>query len=390
MDSTDGTSHDAFVARAFLDGLRASGFPASLAIAASAGLEEACQAVGVPFRIQPHGGWFDSGYLHRIFAGWARDFCLSLRLRRIYRRLQPAMVVVRGVRGWAAVRAAGTAQIPCLWYLRELTPYYEVLPDTYYYQPADTDLVLRQMHRFGTYFVGSSRAVIKNRLGRRWVERTPVLYEPVDPRFFRERRPPEKARSELALPTDSPLVGVVFSPNRPAECVFFLRMARMIWQFRTAVHFCLMGESPVVLRQRLESRLARWRRTSQVHYLEPTVDRGAFFRACDVVALLEETSATGRSALEAMAVGAVVAARKIAANREVVHAGRTGMAQPAFRFRRMADRILRLLSQPETRMRIGRNAREWAIRHHSLYAFRRRLRRLLWEVFRQAQGLAQA
>ena len=383
VDSVEDSSQDGHVAKAILEVFASLRFQPTAVVPRDNTFAEICRQSGVPVRVIPHGISRDSSPPLAAFRRWWDGVLAHPRMARLCRRLSPRLVFVRGVAGWPAIRAAGRMAIPTVWYLRELSPTFEPAPSAQYYYEDAGDLIRQKKHRFGTFFLASSRAVSRDRLGWLWMKQTPVLPEPVHPRFFAENRSPAEARRLLGLPQNIPLLGTILSSDRPKTVEFFLRVARIVSRFVRSLHYVFPGELPPAVRQQVEQRFHYRKLPNRLHFLTGQANEPAFYRACNVVACFEDASPTGRSALQAMAVGTPVVVPKWAALTEVVWDGITGRAIPLTRFRKFAEAVLVLLNQPEARTRLVANAKAYVRRRHSVYAFKRRLQKFLKGILAQ-------
>ncbi len=383
VDSVEDPAQDGHVAKAILEVFAKLRFQPTVIVPTDNTFADICRQNGVSVQAIPHGISRDSSPPLAALRHWWNNLLACPRMARLCRRLGPRLVFVRGVAGWPAIRAAGRMGIPTVWYLRELSPTFEPAPSAQYYYEDAGDLIRRKKHRFGTFFLASSRAVTRDRLGWDWVKQTPVLPEPVHPRFFTENRSPAEARRLLGLPQDVPLLGTVLSPDRPTNVEFFLRVARIVSRFVRSLHYVFPGELPPAVRQQVEQRFHYRKLPNRLHFLTGQESEPAFYRACNLVACIEHASPTGRSALQAMAVGTPVVVPKWAALTEVVWDGITGRAIPLTRFRKFAEAVLVLLNQPEARTRLVANAKAYVRRRHSVYAFKRRLQEFLAGILAQ-------
>jgi glycosyltransferase involved in cell wall biosynthesis len=383
VDSVEGPAQDGHVAKAILEVFASLRFQATVVVPTNNTFAEFCRQNGFSVQVIPHGISRDSSTRLAAFRRWWDGILACPRMVRLCRRLSPRLVFVRGVAGWPAIRAAGRMGIPTVWYLQELCPTFQPAPSAQYYYDDAGDLIRQKKHRFGTFFLASSRAVSRDRLGWHWVKQTPVLPEPVHPRFFAENRSPAEARQLLGLPQGVLLLGTILSSDREKTVEFFLRVARIVSRFVRSLHYVFPNELPPAVRQQVEQRFRYRKLPNRLHFLTGQANEPVFYRACNVVACIEHASPTGRSALQAMAVGTPVVVPKWAALTEVVWDGITGRAIPLTRFRKFAEAVLVLLNQPEARTRLVANAKAYVRRRHSVYAFKRRLRTFLERILTQ-------
>ena len=100
---------------------------------------------------------------------------------------------------------------------------------------------------------------------------------------------------------------------------------------------------------------------------------------CAVFALVSKQETLPVAILEAMAAGRPVVASPVGGVPRVVHDGETGYLVPHGDPATLADRLTRLLREPELRARFGANARRYALNHFTLDSVSRRT----LDVYRQ-------
>jgi glycosyltransferase involved in cell wall biosynthesis len=181
---------------------------------------------------------------------------------------------------------------------------------------AYTAWMRRWICRYGTQFVGPTRASLEAFWGPQW-EPDPnkrVIYNGIDVERFLQPMDREGVRDELKLPRDSRLilnVGRFVAHKRQA---FLVGVARELVTRRDDVYFLLIGDGP--LHERVEAEVAKASLTNRFRFLRgaPSLDR--YWLASDVFAFLSANEGFGIVVVEAAAAGLPVIACDIPGVRE--------------------------------------------------------------------------
>jgi glycosyltransferase involved in cell wall biosynthesis len=163
--------------------------------------------------------------------------------------------------------------------------------------------------------------------------------------------PPARLHQDLWLPHDAPIVGNVAAlvPHKGQK--HLIDAAALVVRRVPDARFVIAGEGE--LRPSLERQIKE-------HHLEKHVLLAGFrpdvlslHKAFDVFAMSSVSEGLGTSLLDAMACGRPIVATTAGGIPEVVVDGQTGLLVPPRDHQAMADAIVRLLSDPELRKRMG-------------------------------------
>jgi glycosyltransferase involved in cell wall biosynthesis len=165
-------------------------------------------------------------------------------------------------------------------------------------------------------------------------------------------------RSRFQLPQDRELI-VQVSWMIPEKGVLdFLEAARMVLQENPRAHFVLVGNGDHM--QDYQQRAVQMGISNAVTWtglLENPVEDGVY-AAGDIFCLPSRwQEAFGWVITEAMSFEKPVIASAIGGIPEIIDEGITGYLVPSGSPRHLADRMLKLLNDPETRQKMGRNGR---------------------------------
>ena len=143
----------------------------------------------------------------------------------------------------------------------------------------------------------------------------------------------------------------------------FLRIAARIRQALPQTEFLLAGDGP--LRAEIEQQARELGLDGAVLFLGDRRDIPAVHASIDVAVLTSDSESLSNVILEAMAAGLPVVAFQGGGNPELID-GRRGALAASGNEAEFADAVLRLLTQPDVRGEMGRNARRFAEEHFGL------------------------
>lgn len=180
-----------------------------------------------------------------------------------------------------------------------------------------------------------------------------------------------EARARLGIPEDALVLGTI-SVFRPVKCLpDLLEAAALVARARPNVHVLIGGEapdrqvakiSPDVLRAK-----AKELGLDRVLHLPGYIpDAPSMLGAFDVFVNCSAFEGASNSLIEAMAAGIPVVATRVGGNTDLVTDDLNGVLVPPGSPRALGVALLRLLSSPETRRRLGRvGAEQMRVRHTS-------------------------
>lgn len=205
-------------------------------------------------------------------------------------------------------------------------------------------------------YAATSRAV--------WRYNPTVIPNPVNHRRFHPDADGSVVRDRLGIPSRRPLVLLVgrIVPHKGIE--HFIEAARFI----PGATFALGGEGPSLdAMRRFASTMGV---AARMHFLGrvPDAELPAVYAACDVFALpsVSRLEAFGVAALEAMSTGKPVVVSDIPGVREVIRDGREGVLADPVNPQDLAQKIRKLLANPDARREMGRRGREKVLAEFSV------------------------
>jgi glycosyltransferase involved in cell wall biosynthesis len=209
-------------------------------------------------------------------------------------------------------------------------------------------------------FVANSRAVAQyvNELDGIPLEKITVIYNGV-------HVPAERLDGRRG---ENPVVGIVSNLNREVKRVdLFLQAARLIADAFPQIRFVIVGDGH--LRPALSDLCSALGLTDLVSFRGRVADPSGEIARFDIGVLTSDSEGLPNSILEYMAAGIPTVARRVGGNPEVTADGETGLLVDGDDAPAIAHAVLRLLSDPELRERMGRRARAVAVSGFSLGAY---------------------
>jgi len=282
-------------------------------------------------------------------------------LERMIAESRPDVLVVR--EGWVPY-SSGVAKrhsIPTLAMVRG-NPTSAILSGTY---PAALGEGFLAELRKAEHVVTVARHFLPG-LKRLGFENACSIPNAVDTASFAPRGKDKALSAKLGI-DDSNIVALhaaqIKSVKRPLDIV---RSAPAVLRRDPNVLYLIVGEGP--LREEMQTLAGelgvreRFRFESFVDY----ADMPDYMNVADLAVLPSEREGLARVYLEAQACGKALIASDIAAAREVVTHGQTGLLFRMGDLEDMAEKILLAAGDPLLREKIGKAAREQALRHHNL------------------------
>ncbi|MGD0901896.1 MAG: glycosyltransferase family 4 protein [Terracidiphilus sp.] len=176
---------------------------------------------------------------------------------------------------------------------------------------------------------------------------------------------PSDVRDRLGIPREVPLVGFVGRLTCDKGLPELMEAFDAILQAQPAAHLLLAGWFDVAedaLRADLRNRIENHPR---VHCTGFVADTAPYYRAMDVMVLPTWREGFPNVVLEAAATGIPVVTTIATGSRDSVVPEVTGLLIPPGYPQAISEAVLKLLSDPARRQRMGVAAREWVVEHYS-------------------------
>ena len=213
--------------------------------------------------------------------------------------------------------------------------------------------------RFSTVVVPNSESG-KSYLLNRGIEpsRIKVIYNGINlDRLTYDPKKVDQMRSEMNLPPDGKVVGIVARLHPAKDQFTFLKAAKLVLQAIPDARFAIVGDG--VLRTELENFAHELGITSETTFFGYQRDVGSYISTFDVACLCSiDLEGCSNATLEAMALGKPVVITDVGGNRELVNDGKNGFLIPTQSAEILADRIITCINQPERSNKMGQQAKE--------------------------------
>jgi glycosyltransferase involved in cell wall biosynthesis len=269
-------------------------------------------------------------------------------LVRIMQEVQPDVVVVRGYNaetlGRIAARIAGVPHT-VMWVhnIGDATPRSKVR--------ATVDRLLTPWT--SSYFgvAEAQQQYMVNELGYP-ADKIRIIYNGVDPALF-DAGPTERGvLAEFGLDDSDAVVGILAALRPEKDHATLLRAARIVIDKIPRARFLVIGDGAT--RPHLEALCADLQISSHVHFAGARSDVTTLLRAIDVFTLSSATVECFPIALlEAMACARPAVCTAVGGVPEMIHHGETGYLVPPKDPRQLANRLVSLLSSPQSARRMG-------------------------------------
>jgi glycosyltransferase involved in cell wall biosynthesis len=220
------------------------------------------------------------------------------------------------------------------------------------------------------------------------LQRISLLYNPVD--YSKEETPMpvrDSVLSELGLPLDSMLLLNVARVSPQKGLVFAIRALPVIAERFPLVHLLSVGVlSDDLLLNKLHNEATRLGVEKRVHYLGPRSDVWRLLRAADVFVFPSLYEGLGVALIEAMRAGCACVATSIEPVLEFMRHDAEGVLVPPADPHKLADAVSGLLADNARRQRLGRAAKDQALRRFHPDAIASRLASIYEEVLAAPRG----
>jgi glycosyltransferase involved in cell wall biosynthesis len=188
-------------------------------------------------------------------------------------------------------------------------------------------------------------------------ERIFVIPNGVDADRFRPNHATRQwLRSELQIPGDSQIVGIVAALRDEKNHGQFIDAANDLQRRHPKAHFVIVGDGPE--RAAIEAKIESLQLASRFHLLGSRSDTEHLLAGMDVFCLTSRNEANPVSILEALACGIPVVAPDVGSIRETVIHQKTGFLTEPLSADSTSEAISRLLADPDLAIGLGRAGRQ--------------------------------
>jgi len=217
--------------------------------------------------------------------------------------------------------------------------------------------ILDRLRVFTTRYVGVARGHVEYLVRSEGIDPDKIehIYNGTDTDVFAPGKPDAALRRSLGIPEDKLVVGLVarFKPEKRHS--LFLDAASILASGNKSLHFLLVGDGP--LEDFVRSEVVRLNLTDKVHFAGGVDNVAPYYRLMSVCVLCSNTvEAFPNVVVEAMASGVPVVSTDVGSVNEAIVNGETGYLVPRDDPEALVGRINDMISDPETRDLMVKNA----------------------------------
>ena len=279
------------------------------------------KALGCQTSISPHGQWLQkSAGMLRAARRLYRDWIASTRILTILKKIEPDLIYVNSLVGWAGALASRKLKTPLVWHLREL--FADVGGEAYPPSIGGKFFVRREVKRLSDRVVVVSTAVAEQVLASE-ITGTISLIPNCLPDSFTAcdslERP--QVRQDLGIEQSDFVVGAVGS-IRHVKGFDVLVKALALLIGRPSLQLVIAGAGPRAELAELATQLGV---LDKLRLLGPLQPIRPFYNACDIVCIPSRSESFGRVAVEAMSCGLPIIATNVGGMRDTIVHQETGL-----------------------------------------------------------------
>jgi glycosyltransferase involved in cell wall biosynthesis len=198
-----------------------------------------------------------------------------------------------------------------------------------------------------------------------------ILRNGVSATAYRSSLSAQEARSRLGCPADSVVITILARLEPPKNHALFLAAAQKVLAHAPQSRFLIVGKGSQ--EQKLREQATALHLQNQVRFLGQRSDVADILAATDIAVLTSEHEGLPNALIEAMAAGKPVACTDYPGARELLKHGDNALLSPCRDVGAFADNLLKLVSDPVLRERLGQNGRQFVQREFSPETMARRL-----------------
>lgn len=195
-------------------------------------------------------------------------------------------------------------------------------------------------------------------------EKVRIIHNGVDPALF-DTHNDKSVLAEFGIPLNSPVVGIVAALRPEKDHATFLQAAHIVLDEFPSAHFLIVGDGAI--RPDLEAICKEFQIAGNIHFAGTRYDIGQLLRGMDVFTLSSATvECFPLALLEAMACARPAVCTNVGGVGEMIDHGKTGYLVPPRDPRKLAARLIELLSHPQVARGMGNAGRNRVETHFSL------------------------
>lgn len=331
-------------------GLTREGHDVGVVVPSEGDLAPLLRGFGATVFIVPHRWWVHNGRTQLTWRQTTKNLAHYIvdayQLRRTISRINPQILIINTITIPTGALAAKFWRIPHIWYFHE-------------FGEKDHNLVFDLGPRFSFWFINHTSAKI--------IVNSKSVYQ-----FFQRYLPSTKLallfysvdvtlpQIPASLPAGFNLVMVAtIAPGKgqheAIEALHILRRKGL------NIHLTLVGGHNPAYSTQIRELIEKYDLADAVHISGYSDRPLSYLSAADVVLVCSSNEAFGRVTVEAMKLAKSVIGAYAAGTQELIQDGLTGLFYESGNTEQLAEKIEYLYRNPELRIRLGENGRDWAL-----------------------------
>lgn len=247
----------------------------------------------------------------------------------------------------SAAIAAKLSKVPHIYHVRE------ILKDHPLESIFSDDTAFRIVHYLSDHIITNSRFVLKQFSELSLNDKIDYVYNAIDVSSFTVTCNTHKFRKELNLGKKVPLVGILGSVHRHKNHEDLIRAFAVLKKRNFPAKLVVIGHLFHEYYELLQALIDTYGLQDRVIFLPFRDDILEIIHDLDLIVVASLAEPFGRTTIEAMAAGKPVVATDTGASPEIVEDGVTGYLVPLHAPEKMADAIIKILSDPKKKREMG-------------------------------------
>ncbi len=250
--------------------------------------------------------------------------------------------------------AAKLAGIPHVWHIRELVQVQDFIT------PLGLQDTLKLVDYLSDRIITNSEATSKQFISMGLKDKIEVIYNGIDLSLFDQEPRSGGLRKELGLEPESPLIAVMGYLQRCKMQDIVIKAMDIVSRTHPNVKLLIIGQGDADYQVYLEQLIKFYNLGDYVVFLKFRQDIPQILQEIDLIVVPSVAESFGRTSLEAMAAGKPVVATRTGGSAEIVVDSLTGYLVPPGDHEKLADAIIKILSDRQAAEKMGHAGRERA------------------------------
>jgi glycosyltransferase involved in cell wall biosynthesis len=304
------------------------------------------QEAGIKVLFLPSPMWINFGDEDALLRDFLIDCTDAQRVADLILEEQADIIYTNTLTKLSGAIAASMTGTPHVYHVRE------ILKDHRLKSPVSLEGTFRLIDAFSSKIIVNSHAVA-DQFSATASQKLKVVHNAIDVSNFVNRSQQGKLRSELGLPPSTGLIGIIGTVHEHKNQMDLVHAFALVRQRVAGARLLIIGDSLGDYGNRVHALVGTLGLEDSVSFIAFRNDIPEIMSELDVVVVASLAEPFGRTTIEAMAARRPVIATNTGASPEIVVDGVTGFLVPLHDNETMAEKIITLLTDPETANRMG-------------------------------------